>query len=204
MALARRRVLPQVARFDPLETVDGDIEVHMLLNHPRVFVGLWAIYSFFSLAGATGRIVIHDDGTLTTSDFSLIEHLFPRARVISRPEADSLVLPRLASEEPPRCLELRSKLALALKLLDIPVVSNTDQVILLDSDVIFFRPAAELFRSAPSTLFLQDVKSQYCASDAALTSIVGISPVPRLNSGLLRVPVDALSLQICREMFSHP
>lgn len=195
LAAARHRVLPQIATFETLDTRGGDIAVHMLLNHPRIFEGLWALYSFFAPANASARIVIHDGGTLTDPDISLIRHLFPRARLIRRQETDAHVPPALRNRKLERCLKFHERSSFALKVLDLPLLSESPELVLLDSDILFFHTPRELLDPHSVSLYMQDVQTLYCASPSSPYAATGLSPVDRVNSGSIRVSLSALSLE---------
>src|SRR5882672_12559147 len=103
LQFARRRYLPCITQAAPIPAGAGEIEVHMLLHHKRVYEGLWSLYSFASLTGRSCRIVIHDDGSLTPADLELLDRVFPGLRVIKRAFADEALITFFRQQKLEQC-----------------------------------------------------------------------------------------------------
>ena len=82
-AYIKRFLLPRIFEACPMVS-NGDLEVHMLLNHARVSEGAWSMYSFGHFVEIPCRFVIHDDGSLSYKDISSLNHLFPGIRIVCR------------------------------------------------------------------------------------------------------------------------
>jgi hypothetical protein len=128
---------------------------------------------------------IHDDGSLTESDKDKLYSDLPILKIIDRKTADKTVEDLLSKY--PKCQNYRKAHILALKLFDVPLLSNTEDVIYVDSDVLFLQPFEDLFKwpnHEATCIFMQDFYNSYAVYpwDLVLKPIV----LPkRLNSGLL-------------------
>src|SRR5882724_3424868 len=131
-------VRPRILVTPPIaNTVDGQCEIHVLTSAQDWLNLIWTLKSFYTASGHKYALCIHDDGTLASEHFEEFEKQFPDARVISRSKADPEVLPSLASF--PRCLAFRKTNHLAPKIFDFAFYLQSDRMLLLDSDVLFFR-----------------------------------------------------------------
>jgi len=140
-------LLERVLDLPPLAVprpAPGDVCLHVLTKHNEALFALWACRSLLERLDRSLPVFIHDDGSLTSHDIARIQASLPGALVVTRTEADRLARERLAHL--PRCLELRAANVLSLKLFDPWVVQATGDVILIDSDVLFFRRPVEVQR----------------------------------------------------------
>lgn len=132
-------VAPQLLRCThPLErpVTRDDFSIHMIFGHRDVLTALWSLGSFYAVSKSIGRLFVHDDGTLTEVDRGHIYRLFPSATVISRSELppDAHFLRYSHIEKLSRASYWQAK-----KILDPYRVSNTEWVLVLDSDMLWFK-----------------------------------------------------------------
>jgi len=212
MQMARRKYLRRVLQAQPVAADDGNIEVHMLLNQPRIFEGLWALYSFVHFAGQACRIVIHDDGSLGSREMADLHQVFPGCQIISRQTADSVVLGHFQDKSLERCAHLRKTLIFALKLFDPFFFSNSPRFVLLDSDVLFYSRPSELLAGLEETrenlslpnLYSVDNGYRYCLDREELEVLLGQPCIEQFNPGLIRVNRDVLVLDRIERYLEHP
>jgi hypothetical protein len=173
-------VLPSIYRRPaiPVEA-ESAREVHALVSRKDFDMLMWAAYSFYSHTDARFSLVVHDDGTLTAPHHQALARLFPGARLIPREESDQEMGRALASY--PRCAQLRRRTPLALKVFDFFHYARGESLLLLDSDVLFFRPPVELTctgEGPKENVFNADPWSSY------------VLPLPELRE-LLKTPLPA-------------
>lgn len=196
--LAKRRHLREIAGACVPKLTEHMTEVHMLLQHDRVYEGMWALYSLAHQSGGAWSIVVHDDGSLTQHDQEQLREVFPSATIIPRATADSIVEGKLQELELPQCRLLRQTTTFALKLFDVILLACRDKVVLLDSDVLFFRQPFEVMLAVQTAnqtyLYMEDIDDQYCLRPALITRLVGDSCVRRFNPGLAVVPTHSINL----------
>jgi hypothetical protein len=188
VAWYRDVVRPRILNTPPIaNTVDGQCEIHVLTSAQDWLNLIWTLKSFYAASGRKYALCIHDDGTLEREHLENLSTLFPVARVISKSKADVEVLSRLAAF--PRCLAFRKTNHLAPKVFDFPFYLQSDRMLLLDSDVLFFAEPAELLRAIEDPNYQlntvnRDIASAYTVDPGEVKSRTGVNLIERFNSGL--------------------
>lgn len=213
MNLNRWRYLKRILDAQPIPSINGALEVHMLLNHARIYEGLWSLYSFSYFYGQPCCIVVHDDGTLSGADTVALRTLFPGCQVISRRLADSIVMTSFEREGLARCARLRDTLIFALKLFDPFFFAQSHWLIMLDSDVLFFAQPVELFTDGcdaaqdvaqTSNLYSYDNGYRYCLAPKELAALAGRECIERFNPGVVRIRNGSLDFRRIERYLQHP
>jgi hypothetical protein len=117
-------------------TSDRNCEIHVLTSEADWLNLLWALKSFYHYSGRRYALCIHDDGTLSDEAREAITSAFPDSRLISRDTADRRVQSLLANY--PRSRELRASNTLSLKVFDFIPFLESERMMILDSDILFF------------------------------------------------------------------
>jgi lipopolysaccharide biosynthesis glycosyltransferase len=135
---------------------DGDgseFEVHSLLGSRHVGMCLWSIKSFLHHAQRPFSIVLHDDGSLSLHDIEKLKRHLPGVRVIRKVDADELIKPIVSSWKAVEAYRFgtlgntdysRKMSIFSLKLLDFNLLTAASRILVLDTDVLFFREPSEL------------------------------------------------------------
>jgi len=203
-AANRSRIERKILSTPPVDTpATGPVEVRMLTWRRDCLSAIWALKTFFRTSGKTFPLFIHDGG-LAPGQPELLQRHFPKARLISRSEADALVVPELKSRGFERCASYRDRNGTVRKLFDFFLLSSAQAIISIDSDIVFFRKPSELIEDASTNLFNRDVGFFYSMSPDELEESFGIRPPPLLNSGLSRVRVAAIKLDRIDQWLAHP
>ncbi|NJN59088.1 MAG: hypothetical protein HC879_17115 [Leptolyngbyaceae cyanobacterium SL_5_9] len=190
-----------------LDTTDRSCEIHVLTYEKDWLNLIWALKTFYHYSGRRYALCIHDDGTLTADNRATLQHHFPNARIIDRPTADQDVLAKLADY--PRCLEFRKTNHLSPKVFDFAAYLESDRMLLLDSDVLFFaEPTALLQQIEDSNYRLNtvngDVSSAYTVDPAIVQQKFGFEVIDRFNSGLGLIHKDSLNFDWIEEFLALP
>ncbi len=131
---------------------------------------------------------------------------FPSARLIDRRESDRKVLSALSTY--PRCRELRATNQLALKVFDFRHYLKSDRMLLLDSDVLFFKEPVELLRRLEDPEYrLNSVNGDAMTAYTVTTQLArscGVDLIERFNSGLGLIHRDSLRLDWLEEFLGLP
>jgi hypothetical protein len=188
-------------------TYDKNCEIHVLTSDRDWLNLLWTLKSFYHFSRRNYALCIHDDGTLGTEPCSILQRHFPKARIIHRPSADQQVLDWLAPY--PRCLEFRKTNHLAPKIFDFLFYLESDRMLLLDSDILFFKePTALLQRIEDPTYSLNtvngDVASTYTVNPAVALEKSSVQLIDRFNSGLGLIHRSSLNLDWIEEFLGLP
>jgi hypothetical protein len=123
-------------------------------------------------------------------------------------EADARVLETLADSHP-RLVEARRQSPFMMKLIDPVLLASAERIVILDSDVLFFREPRELrahVEQAPADtwLFQRDPASTYNVTEYVAASALGIRIPERVNSGIAVVPRSLVDLDLCEHLLEHP
>jgi hypothetical protein len=188
-------------------TSSNACEIHVLTTSGDWLNLIWALKSFYHFSRRAYSLCIHDDGTLTEEACFQLRRHFPEGRLISRGEADAAVLPALA--EFPLCSELRRTNTLSLKLFDFRHYLQSDRMLLLDSDILFFLEPQELLRRIEDTAYLwntanEDVSSAYTVDAETVQERLGFELHPRFNSGLGLIHRSSLNLDWIERFLQLP
>ena len=204
----RDTVRPRILKTRPISnTTDTICEIHVLTSAKDWLNLMWALKSFYWASRRNYALCIHDDGTLTDEHRNTLQKHFPKARVIERKAADEYVLASLAKH--PRCLEFRKNNHLAPKVLDFAAYLNSDRMLLLDSDILFFEePAALLDRIENPEYQLNtingDTASAFTVDPAIVKVQCGFDMVERFNSGLGLIHKASVNLDWIEDFLSLP
>lgn len=182
-------------------TAPTDVIVHTLVGEEQAALAAWMLASFHHATRRNWLMVIHDDGTLTEKTADRIGAMFQpdKVSVLTRADADAAMADALAQHL--HCQQYRARHPLALKILDIPILTPADKFLLLDSDVLFFRKPNALLAWADSDSldcwFNQDVAEASLISPAETRQTLRLTLWERLNSGLCCISRQAIDLDFC-------
>jgi glycosyltransferase involved in cell wall biosynthesis len=200
----RPRILatPAVNRTD-----DMRCEIHVLTSGGDWLNLIWALKSFYHFSGRRYALCIHDDGTLERDHRVALRCHFPAARLIGKAEADAKMSPLLSDH--PRCAELRRTNHLSPKIFDFASYAQSDRLLLLDSDVLFFAEPVELLRRIEDPEYRRnsvnaDVASAYTVDPDDVRRLTGVELIARFNSGLGLIHRDSLNLAWLEEFLALP
>lgn len=126
---------PSLLRTPSVVLGESKAELHVLAGASQFWNCLLALKSLLRFVRHIS-IAIHSDGTITDEHAEIFRKHFPGVRLISRQVADKLV--GTALKDFPSCREFRSKNVVMSQVFDFLILSRTERVIAMDSDVIFF------------------------------------------------------------------
>lgn len=207
-AYYRDTVRPRILNTRPIaNTTDRTCEIHVLTYENDWLNLIWALKSFYHYSGRRYALCIHDDGTLTADHRTTLQTHFPNARIIDRASADRRVSATLQSY--PRCLEFRKTNHLSPKVFDFREYLESDRMLLLDSDVLFYEePVALLKRIEDNTYQLNtvngDVDSAYTVEPEVVKAQLGFELIDRFNSGLGLIHKQSMNLDWIEEFLELP
>ena len=194
-AFRRWRLWRRVLNTAPMLTdTEGETEVRLMCYFFDYLCAIWSLKSFYRAAGVRYPLSIQIQGNAPARVRRTLQRHFPNARIVLQHEADSRVNPLLAAKGWLRLLEARRQNQYLQKLTDNVLLSGFQNIILLDSDVLFFRPPTELLEFTGRHIFQQDQASNYLVEHAA-----GVTVAARLNAGLMKFQPAHISLARCEE-----
>lgn len=124
-------------------TPNDDFELHMLSQGGNLWMLVFSLTSFLYHSGLRPKIIIHSDGTIDQGMADILKEKFSGLKVISRQETDDLVFNHpLLSEKVKRFRKSNNNLL--LRIVDIPLLSHGNKIMILGDDVLFFKKPQEI------------------------------------------------------------
>ena len=184
------------------------VTVHGLVCHRDVDMALVCLGSLLKFSVQPLHLVIHDDGSLTPKDVEKLLNNLTGSSIIFRHEADELLNQLL--KQYPNCYNYRYKNVLSLKLLDVPLLSQSDFAF-CDSDILFMQPFEAMFRwfnDNTSALFMKDYVDAYSMLPWHLLGNNKLKLPAKVNSGLIffrkaAYDLDFVEWFLGQEQFRH-
>jgi len=119
-----------------------NFEIHMLCQKSDMIPAIWVLWSFLKNSQLCPKIVIHDDGSLDKSSIDVFNEKFDNIEIIWKKDADELI--DKMNVNPVIKNYRKNGHPLILKLVDILLLSRAEKVMVLDSDVLFFKRPEEV------------------------------------------------------------
>ncbi len=183
---------------------DPSISVHLLVSSKTWHAGVLAAMSFEFFTQRRWNLFFHEDGSVDELARKKIEQVFPGVHFISRVHSEEVMKQRL--KDYPNCQSLRQEHNLFLKFFDLPAFASGTRMILLDSDVIFFKQPKEILTWVDSKSqecwYNEDTTEKYCIPRYELEPALGIKFWPKFNSGLMLMPLTAISLPLAERLLT--
>jgi hypothetical protein len=182
--------------------LDKPLVVSTLVGHRDANMALTCLGSFVDFSVQKMLFRIHDDGTLTSADKQKLAEKLPVLRFVERGFADDRVTQIL--KKYPACLRYRSRHVLGLKLFDVALFSQEEDLAFCDSDILFFRPFAGLFSwpdKGVGSLFMQDFQEAYALRPWEMLRHIALPR--RLNSGLFLIRGKYYDLDLIEAVIAH-
>ncbi|MGG6263564.1 hypothetical protein [Leptolyngbya sp. AN10] len=201
-------VRPKILQTEAIvQTDDLQCEIHVLTSAKDWLNLVWALKSFYAASHRRYALCIHDDGTLGTEQITALKQHFPNARLIDRSSADRRILQELAAY--PRCLEFRKTNQLSPKVFDFASYLESDRMLLLDSDVLFFEEPTELLRRIEDPDYSlnsvnADTASAYTVEPKTVLEHCNVQLIDRFNSGLGLIHKASLNFDWIEEFLGLP
>jgi len=208
VAWYRDVVRPKILETPPVTGLDnGDAEIHVLTSRQDWMNLIWTLKSFYRCSEKPYRLVIHEDGSLTGKEWAQLKKHFPDASFVERKEADVKVAKAL--QDFPKALHFRQTNALSLKIMDFPLYLQSERLILLDSDVLFYRrPAVLMDRIEDGSYKLntvnRDVEGALTVDAKTVEKLYGFRLLECYNSGLGLIHKGSLRYDWMEEFLGIP
>jgi len=195
--LAKRRHLKAAATLKPISGGEGTVDCFMLLNEPRVWEGIWSLYSFRFYFGPC-RLIVLNDGTLKPSSIATLKKIFPGISIPAFEANNREIDVHLKGASLVRCRDWRREFVLFRKLVDPVYLAQSDKIVVLDSDVLHFQPPEEVqswSRRPDEFRYIADPNiNSHCAPAEELTNVCG-APLPKyFNAGYVCFPRSMIDL----------
>jgi hypothetical protein len=179
------------------ERSGSDRELHLLCYRNDYLGAIWTLKTFYHFAEVRIPLVIHIQGHATSLMTRRLKHHFPDARLIQQEEADAIVVPELTRRQLTRLLTARAANHYTLKLTDFVLLSKAQNILTLDSDILFFDRPREFLAPSPGHLFQRDPESTYVLSPESVKASFNVELAPCINVGMMHFQPGNISLERC-------
>jgi hypothetical protein len=184
-------------------------EVHMLTGAKHHLDLLYAAKSFVYHYQAPVSLVIHTDVSVNDKVIQRIKRHLPQAKIFIRQERDQLVEPELQKRGLIHCQEFRRINVFGAKLIDAFMLSQSDKIILLDTDCLAFKPLHKLRELVnnpqPINVFAKDPeKYPYSISSEKIKQYFGVDIKPHLCAGFCLINHQLIDFDIVEKWLSTP
>lgn len=123
-----------------------NFSIHVLTGHSDFIYALWSLYSYYKNVEAIGNLYIHNDGTLTSRDKKKLKKHFPNHKIFNVNNYLENYETKLEDESLKKFRSIYKKFQ-SKKLLDPIHTSKEDNILILDSDMIWFKNSDEIVES---------------------------------------------------------
>lgn len=166
---------------------DSEFEVHILTCEKDFLDAVWCLKTLYHYSGVRPKLVIHEDGSLSIGNIKTFLKHFVNCRVIRRKDADEDLKHFLANYKYSQKNRLNKDFFGALKIFDAFYYAKADKLLLLDSDILFFKKPNEIIEyiKEDKPFFNSDYQDAYSKPVSELNKILGVSIFPKVNSGIM-------------------
>jgi len=166
---------------------NSEFEVHIITSEKDFLNSIWSLKTFYHYSWLRPKLVIHEDGTLSTSGIKMFLKHFVTCRIIKRKDANEDMKYFLANCKYSQKNRLNKDFFCALKLFDAFYYASTDKLLFLDSDILFFKKPDELIEyiKEGKPFFSSDYKNAYAKPVSELNKVLGVDIIPKVNAGLM-------------------
>ncbi len=175
------------ATLPALPVFSGEqIELHLLTGRRFWYQTTFCLWTFARHAKRPLKPVIYDDGTLATPQMEALARLFPAIRFVPQPAAIERLDALLPQSRFPVLRERWQNYPNIRKLID-PHVGSRGWKLVIDSDLLFFRPPAALLAwldRPDRPLHAVDCETSYGYSRPLMNDLSGARVADLVNVGL--------------------
>lgn len=169
---------------------------------------VWMLKSLLMWQKEMPALVIHIQKHIKPSAVALIRYHFPGARLIMPDESELVVSRYLIEKKLPRTLYWWQRSGVMNKLVAVQVFCRAENVLWLDSDILFYRQPVECFSEIDTlverVVFQRDCSSNYTIPVQESSSLVGVRLLPCVNTGIVLRSRDFLSLEDVERYLQYP
>ena len=189
----RDRFRNKILKTGPIEcSSDSGFEIHILTCKRDLLNALWSLKSFYNYNEINPMLVVHEDGTFDDFCVKIMKNHFRNCRIIQFKKANEEMKKWLKGRKFAYEYRFKHFMFHSLKLFDFYEYSNTNSVMSIDSDLLFFNKSTEILDHLKNnkSFFMSDYKSSYSFEPEILGKTLGIEVISNLNSGLIHLPIN--------------
>jgi len=161
----------------------SDVELHMLVSERDFLRSVWALKSFFHYSSIPARLVIQSDGSLTPASLDHYRRHFPGC--VIHADHDDVVRDGIAGH--PLCQFFLGHHAISKKLLHPLLLSQADYILIMDSDILWFRNSKAIANCVRHRLpfYVDGGAEAYARNRRFMETSLDLHPAGNVNSGMI-------------------
>ena len=205
----RDRLRPRILETAPIDGIGRDTaaEIHVLTREDDWLNLVWTLKSFYLVTGRRYPLCVHDDGTMSAEATEQLHAHFPGMRLIGTAKSDEEVVAVL--EDYPLCQVFRRQFKLARKVFDFIHYLDHERMLLIDSDVLFFKPPEVLLERIENPDYRfnslnRDISTSYTVEAETVRAYLKIEMEERVNSGLGLIHRDSMPFARIEDLLTVP
>jgi hypothetical protein len=150
---------------------------------------IWTLKTFFHFSETRPRLLIYNDGSLNRADIDQLTHHFINATIISRDQFQQDMAHFLKDFKHSLAYSNIESFYCALKLFGPMYYPQTNGVLYLDSDVLFFQKPVDMLHyiEAGKPFHMSDYQDFYAYPAEFLREQFAVTIIPKLNAGLFYI-----------------
>lgn len=121
-----------------------DLSIHILTCHRDLTLTVWSLASFYQVMPVLGQLFIHNDGSLNGGDIALLKRFFPSAKLVKANDFLTRYSDKLANFPTLAKFRRQYNNFSFKKIIDPYFVSDKKFILILDSDILWFKPPVDL------------------------------------------------------------
>lgn len=169
---------------------NSEFELHIVTSERDFLMAMWCLKSFYFYSGFKAKLVIHDDGTLSDDSINAFRDHFINCEVIKKKAADLELARALKDYQFISKYRFSNFIPNSMKLLDALFFSSSNKILILDSDVLFFKKPDELINNIKNNkgFFMRDCQTSYSLPLSTLERLFNIKIKENVNCGIVYWP----------------
>jgi len=122
---------------------DPDLELHTICHKDGIYMLFWMLRSFLKLSKLRPTIIVNDDGTLDKEAEEFLKSKFSNIKILFREETAKLAAEIPGIPEIVRQVTAKGHFFMH-RLISVLALSKAKKVIVMDIDILFYKPPTEL------------------------------------------------------------
>lgn len=182
-------------------------EIMSLVSHKDLLLLLVCLKTFFYFLKKIFSVTVVDDGSMNREDIKFLKYYVKNIRFIGAKEADKRAKSYLKGKK--LCFQY-GKIGghpYVRKSLFLPILSVSRKILLLDSDIIFFKKPTEIidfFKGNNNlVIFMSDYQDAYSISGIEAKYFFNCKLIKKLNSGILGFNSKEIDLDLAEKFLKY-
>ncbi len=185
-------ILDHPLRIDQYENINRQVEIRIAISHHNIISSLCSLKSFFRTAKIQANCYAHIDDTVRYFDRLFIKYHLPHIRFVRYQQSN---FPKQSS-----IIQKLQKTWQGQKLFGMVKHAQTPKVLVLDSDILFFRKPTEILRwikAGKNNIFMEDTGSFVAFSKSEFQYNFHVKRIKQnINTGIIGLIVNSKLIDI--------